>query len=496
MRFTTPAPEVAISPWKRTVNAAWKDMTRRAQHFRSQAGRTSAFEAHLREARALLTETVPGSDTFWQSRSRRRAVVTVWAEDADLAERTLRSDVLDQAVPVDSPRSTLLTLVLARIYYQYFDDLDEWEPGLFALVGDRLALLAERTDPEGTHGVFVALAAHRPVALGDRAPSRIAQHVSDSGEPLTTYLERVGLSDYHSGRFITLVQQYTYLKRLEQSDPTVHHDFLRELTEGDLKKAPAEGRRMFGHLVVETMTTAEDIAPHDTWMNTIIDIAGDPRARGTAGWNTWWAQISEKSRSVVLRWLTTNDLRLFLTAVEQLGERTHNDDLTRMFPARKRLLEGLHQQNLIRETRLLAARQVRIDLRRELAGELRTEITQLKGAHPTLSVIYLDCGDFHVVEGSHDFSLHVFIGGPPAAFAEWSTAAIPVASMRTAAAGNHKIPHAAFRHPNNLQWIAQFLTFLADHGIHISPASVMDSDTLASVKRRFELPSGPRRTRS
>lgn len=213
MRFTTPAPEVAISPWKRTVNAAWKDMTRRAQHFRSQAGRTSAFEAHLREARALLTETVPGSDTFWQSRSRRRAVVTVWAEDADLAERTLRSDVLDQAVPVDSPRSTLLTLVLARIYYQYFDDLDEWEPGLFALVGDRLALLAERTDPEGTHGVFVALAAHRPVALGDRAPSRIAQHVSDSGEPLTTYLERVGLSDYHSGRFITLVQQYTYLKR-------------------------------------------------------------------------------------------------------------------------------------------------------------------------------------------------------------------------------------------------------------------------------------------
>lgn len=347
MRFTTPAPEVAISPWKRTVNAAWKDMTRRAQHFRSQAGRTSAFEAHLREARALLTETVPGSDTFWQSRSRRRAVVTVWAEDADLAERTLRSDVLDQAVPVDSPQSTLLTLVLARIYYQYFDDLDEWEPGLFALVGDRLALLAERTDPEGTHGVFVALAAHRPVALGDRAPSRIAQHVSDSGEPLTTYLERVGLSDYHSGRFITLVQQYTYLKRLEQSDPTVHHDFLRELTEGDLKKAPAEGRRMFGHLVVETMTTAEDIAPHDTWMNTIIDIAGDPRARGTAGWNTWWAQISEKSRSVVLRWLTTNDLRLFLTAVEQLGERTHNDDLTRMFPARKRLLEGLHQQNQI-----------------------------------------------------------------------------------------------------------------------------------------------------
>ena len=492
MRFVTPSPAVSIRSWKKPELTVWKTHTKSAKDQGVRAVRSAAFEGHLHEARRILGTVDPLPSARLEHRGVRRAIVTVWAEDAAVAEATLRIDLLDLVVPPDATRSTLVTLQLARVYYSHFDHLDTWEEGLFAHVGSRLADLTGRSGSRRANGVFTALTNHRGVSLGGKAPARIAEHVITAEEALPSYLERIGLGDYGSGRFIELVQQHTYVKQLERADPSDPPEFLRELTDPRIFKAPTGDRRRLGHLIVEAMTHRASSTPHSSWLNTILDIAGDPRARGTTPWNTWWAQISDDSRTVMTAWLTTQDLTLFLAAVERLGEREDDPELQRMFPARKKLLEGLHRLGLIRETRLLAGNQTRIMLRRDLAGDLRTEITSVKGAHANFSVIYLDCGDFHIVEGSHSFKLHVFAGGPPQTFAEWSTSTVHIAELRTPTVGRDTV-YDAYTHDVKLRWIALFLLFLAEHDIYVKPQEVMDPETYETVKSRYALPSRRRR---
>lgn len=494
LRLDLPRQSVAISQWKRPETAAWTALTERAEVLRKRVGRGAGFTRTIEEARRLLDSAEPATSPLLDRRSLRRAVMTVWSEDTERAQRTLRAALLDRVAPEDVGRSTLLTLSLAQIYYEHFDLLDQWEDGLFARVAARLIQLARRPDAAELGGVFTALTLHSPVAAGAKAPQRIAAHVIAADEHLGPYLEHIGLDDYSTGRFMELVRQHTYLARLEAADPQDPPPFLRDLTERSLHDAPSTGGRRFGHLIIEAMARTGITEPHREWLNTVLDIAGDPRARGTVDWNRWWSPLDEKYRATVLGWLTAQDLTLFLNAVQQLGEREWNADLMRMFPARKTLLEGLQREGLIRETRLLAAPSARESLRRTLAGELRTQITPVRRRHTDLSVIYLDCGSFYVVEGSHSYTLNIFVGGPPHAFGEWSTASVDDRDLRRPLDAARTAQLTLTHHQNN-KWISDMLMFLADHGTYIPPTSVMDAETYSQVKKEYELPERRKGTR-
>lgn len=495
LRLDLPGRDVAISQWKRPDTAAWTVLTERAEVLRKRLGRGAGFSPKLEEARRLLDSAEPETSPLLDRRDMRRAVMTVWSEDRGRAQRTLRAGLLDRVAPADTGRSTLLTLALAQIYYEHFDQLDEWDGGLFAHVGARLTQLAQRPDAAELGGVFTALNQHSPVAAGQKAPQRIAHHVITADEHLEPYLERIGLGDYSSGRFMELVRQHTYLARIEAADPQNPPPFLRDLTEPSLYNASSTGSRRFGHLIIVAMARTGITEPHRDWLNTVLDIAGDPRARGTEQWNRWWSLVDEAYRRTVLGWLTSQDLTLFLDAVQELGEREGKEDLLRMFPARKTLLKGLHREGRIRETRLLAAKQARRSLRLSLAREIRSEITRVTGTHPDLSVIYLDCGDFHIVEGSHSFALQIFVGGPPRAFGEWSTAAVDARDLRAPLDSERTDQKSLTHYPNN-KWISDTLVFLADHGTYVPPPSVMDDTTYRQVKKDYVLPERRKGTRA
>ena len=107
--------------------------------------------------------------------------------------------------------------------------------------------------------------------------------------------------------------------------------------------------------------------------------------------------------------MSKEDLRLFLQAVEQYGLETANTEMQRMFPARKRFLEGLFKLKLIRNTRLLLGGKAQQSVKRILGKDVKTSFARMDGPMNDKAVIYLDCGDFHLVEGSHSFKIWVYL---------------------------------------------------------------------------------------
>lgn len=493
-----PTPDALVDKWDDRARSAWSSLTASAEKMRRSAGRGAAFEESTARARSVLGAEKPEDHPLLAHPRVRRAVLSVWTDEAGIAESSLRTAVFDRVTSLDDGASSLLIRALAQLYYRRFDELDEYDDGLSNLVGRRLAAHVSRRRKAESGDVFGAVTDHHELVIGSRSPQRLAEHVHSSGDTLDAVMRRIGLEDYNSGRFATLARHHTYLTLIRNADPTQSHAFLDDLTDEALFKAPTEDRRMFGHVVIEAMTTSKIVDPHPDWRNTIIDIAGDPRARGTRRWNEWWGLIDERSRSRVIAWLATQDLHLFLDAVELYGARDGNRDLGRMFPDRKRFLLGLHDEGLIRETRLFAGGSARSSIRLQLGKDLRTDITPITGnGAPPLSAIYLDCGDFHVVEGSHNFKLWIYTGDRPRLISDWRVGSVSIESLRHIYL-DESTPSTGIVHDRHKKWISDALVFLADNQSWIAPESVTTTEAYEHIKKTYVIPpkKTPRRRRA
>src|SRR5699024_3971830 len=142
-----------------------------------------------------------------------------------------------------------------------------------------------------------------------------------------------------------------------------------------------------------------------------VEIGGDPRLRRSAAYRKWWAEIPPDCAETVARWLSAEDLRLFLDSIERFAETTGNPVMNRLFPGRKTFLWGLYELGYVKETRLIVGRDVRDDLRRRLSPEMLRSLARLQGrGRESTSLIAIDCGPFFLVEGSHNVKLWIFVG--------------------------------------------------------------------------------------
>ncbi|ABP79166.1 conserved hypothetical protein [Stutzerimonas stutzeri A1501] len=160
---------------------------------------------------------------------------------------------------------------------------------------------------------------------------------------------------------------------LGDSDPV-----LDELLKPSVAKAPFEGARRIGHVALEILIDRAGQEAGEVWQNFILNLAGDPRISSSAvNFREWWQPLGEERIQKVRGWLSKEDLRLFLQAVEQYGLETANMEMQRMFPARKRFLEGLFKLKLIRNTRLLL--RISVNVTAHFANNVTGASTRLRG---------------------------------------------------------------------------------------------------------------------
>lgn len=494
-----PPLHMPVVEWPARTMEVWQTLIEKGARMAAATGQGDAFEAMLARLRDMAsTGRFDGLPALLKRRLTARALTWLWLNDEVIGRRLFSVRLLNVLVEAQQPRLTRITLQqLAQFYFRRFDKLDEHEglrEKLEQVLLQQLQLLPEPrvSGPQADPLLTLKRDGHWLLPLD--GPVQLVEQVRDSGHELSATFEALGLQGFDDGRYGDICRAHFYLETLRGLSPGEYDPVLDELQKTSVAKAPYEGERRIGHIALEILIDRVGQEPGDAWLNFILNLAGDPRiSRNSANYREWWQFLGYERVHKVRGWLSKEDLRLFLQAVEQFGIETQNDDLQRMFPARKQFLEGLFKLKLIRNTRLLLGGRAQHSVNRLLGKEVKTTFARMDGQMNDKAVIYLDCGDFHLVEGSHSFRVWVYLASPGEALRSYERSSFSHADLTTAIPQAYKLlypslPYDAFTHHPPLSWQNRVFSFLADNGIALDIEQLLNRSDYQSYLRKFGMP--------
>jgi hypothetical protein len=488
-----PVPQLQIAPWPAHVLAAWDARADRAAQVATGAGVGRNFGDLVATARELLLEgNAAAVHARLVDRRFERAVVTAWLDDESLARATMSLQLIQSMSRGPRP-SRLTTTAIASLFFASFDRLDAWQDGLFTAVRDLLRSAVAAQPPGRARDVVEAIRRHDAVVLELAGPIRLAQHLLTVGNDVTSWFRANHLAAYADTRFGRTARDAFYLTSIEAADAErSDHSFLEAVTSEVLARQRTEttdeDRLYFGHHALTALTAKSTRHPSAAWLKAVLDIGGDPRLRQTPEWRTWWSRIAQQHLDRAVGWMRGMDLRAFLDGVEAYAADQNNHDMLRMLERRKRLLLGLYEQDRVEDVRLILGDNVRSGMRR-LTKSSALDAAHLQGASKRdTAVVYLDCGDFWLVEGSHSFKLQVYTGGPVDRLANRGTRTFTDAELRETIPHRHGQENGANSQlivaHQGFEWVWKFLDFLKFHGITVDERGLMTANDYAELMRR------------
>lgn len=488
--------------WPQPVIDSWQALTERVKRMEARMGESDAFERTLATFRNMVsTGRFDGLRPLLQRRLAARALTWLWLNDPVCGPRLLNVRMLDTLLETQHPRLTRLTLVqLIQLYFRVFDQLDGYdkhsEVGLCERLQehllDQLKRMPEQRHPFPRKDVLSALKADGAWLLDLDGPLNLIRQVRQQGTELAQAFSDHGLEGFDTGRYGDICRAHYYLETLRGLPPGEWHEVLDELLKPSVNKAPYEGGKRIGHAALEIMIDRAADDPGEAWQNFILSLAGDPRIASTApNYRQWWQPLGEARIAKVRGWLSKEDLRLFLQAVEQYGIETRNTELMRMFSARKVFLEGLFKLKLIRNTRLLLGRTAQESVKRILGSDVKSSFARMDGIMADKAVIYLDCGDFYLVEGSHNFKIWVYLAEPGNLLRSYERTKFEHHDLTRIVPGDYtklypQLPHTAVPHMTG--WQRKVIGFLADHGIGLDIEKLFTPEDYQVFIRREGIP--------
>ncbi|MCC2319544.1 EH signature domain-containing protein [Cellulomonas xiejunii] len=487
-----PAWTVGLPAWQPSVTAAWQERAEAAGAITERAGTGRNFDALVAEARSLLTAGEHDA-VLRRSRDRRflRAVITVWADDEALARATMTPGLL-QSLSIAGVFSRLTTITAVSLLLEHFDLLDEWRPGTFDALA-RLVREAVRTAPtRGERDVVESLRVNAAVMFVPDGPQRLAAWLITQDIDPVTWLRSHGLSAHLDSRFGRVARDAYFLAWIAAADAARNDQpYLTSITDEVVARQRTETTdadgRYFGHLVLEALTAKPTHHPSTTWLEAVLAIGGDPRAQETNQWRTWWARVSPEAVQRAVRWMQGLNLRAFLDGVEAYARETGNEGMQRMLERRRRFLLGLYEQDLAQDVRLILGDGIRRWIAR--TSTVATDAAVLRGSiSGDTAMVYIDCGSFSLVEGSHNFKLHLYVGGGVPAIEDRSATEFDVAYLREVYPERHFRNHGGHMYlavtHQGTEWIRTALDFLRSRGVVLDERALMTPNDYADLARR------------
>lgn len=492
-----PPLDLPVVEWGAALVERWTVLVSKANQMEADTGNNDAFERMLAVLRNMGSiGRFEGLAELLKRRLTARALTWLWLNDEVMASRLLNPRLLEVLLEAQQPRLTRITLQqLAQLYFRRFDRLDDRE-GLRELLEQTLQQQLEKMPPRKIQGAVpdpLMTLKNEGWLLGIEGPSKLASKVREEGRELGETLSSLGLQGFDDGRYGDICRAHFYLETLRDLPLGEWDPVMDELLKPSVSKAPFEGGKRIGHVALEILIDRIGQEPSDAWQNFILSLAGDPRIASTASnYREWWLPLGEARIQRVRGWLSKEDLRLFLQAVEQFGIETQNDDLQRMFPARKLFLEGLFKLKLIRNTRLLLGGKAQQSVKRILGKDVKTSFARMDGPMNDKAVIYLDCGDFHLVEGSHSFKIWVYLAAPGEALRSYERNTFSHYDLITTIPGAYKklypaLPFEAVTH--NGHWQNKVFSFLADNGIGLDVEQLLSRNDYKLQLSKFGIPA-------
>lgn len=400
-----------------------------------------------------------------------------------------------------NPRPSLGLISLLQLVYAFFQFFDHIGGGkaLNKRVFDRICGLLSRelgNRAAGNAGPEISkLAQNRNLLFTLDGPQRVVDYATRLKIDLDVAFKELSLQNYHDTRFHRLCRYRYYLDTLKRLPVGKDDPVLKEVCKQDVYNAPAIEGRLLGHEVLAILidrADRQDIS--DAWRGVILTIAGDPRVPNTsARFLKWWSILGVERQKKVRGWLSGFDLMLFLKALENYGEVSGNTDLQRMFKARKIFLEGLHSQGLVSHSRLFVGGSPERYLQSKYKKEELPEYARVKDSHR--SMIYLQVGHCHMIEGSHSFKLWLFPKLPSnAAVVDYSKGVFypghlsySLEKLFEKEFGTHSKQPTAITHYPDLTWQNKAIEFLKSEKIYLDIEKLINPRDYSTYKNRFGL---------
>lgn len=484
--------------WDARLLERWSVLQSKAAEMSEAAGSNDAFDSAVAELRNMASTGQFGRLLeILKRRIVARALTWLWLNDEQFSSKMLNPRLLETLLEAQAPRFTRMTLQqLAQLYFRRFDQLDK-QHDVRELLERILLQQLEKIPPLKIQGAWtdplVTLKREASWLLTLDGPAMLAKRVQEDGRELGVTFQELGLQGFDDGRYGDVCRAHFYLDTLRNLPVGASDPVFEELQKQSVAKAPFEGTRRIGHVALEILIDRSGQEASEAWQEFIINLAGDPRIASSAlNYREWWQPLGEERIQKVRGWLSKEDLRLFLRAVEQYGIEAQNDELQRMFPARKIFLEGLFKLKLIRNTRLLLGSKASHSVRRILGKDVKTSFAHMDGSMNDKAVIYLDCGDFHLVEGSHSFKIWVYLAAPGDSLRSYEkntfshfdlTRNIPAAYKKLYPG----LPFDGFVHTRG-SWQNNVFTFLAKNGIELDIEALLSREDYNVSLRKFGLP--------
>ncbi|WP_279136016.1 EH signature domain-containing protein [Desulfovibrio piger] len=249
--------------------------------------------------------------------------------------------------------------------------------------------------------LFLQAEGHAQLArLTEAHDAVLADEAKAHGIPLT------------DSRFFEASQHVYYLSRLRKLHANEQSDLLAELQMSQVHESRLSGSKRLGHevlvILIDTLRNAH-CSPSESWRDTLLTIAGDPRVPKTSrSYMDWWAHIDASYAETMCEWLAEVDMELFLRIWQEYAQREGGAALQRMYPDRACFLRGIFQKKLVRGTRLFLGTDAKSYLTRTCRGQYRPHSIPILGSQSKdLAVFYLNLGKAHIIEGTHNFKLKI-----------------------------------------------------------------------------------------
>lgn len=487
-----PVPRVRFSALTDEQAAKWNAHTEHLATIATSAEFNASTVSVTDEVHALLeNHDVTGIIERAHSALFTRILLRVWLADAAIAEKTMSADLIG-LIAARSKLSNFGLTMLTRLFFEYFDTLDEASPQIFDALREWLVAEIAGKKSETDSDIVAFVRRTDPLLFTRNGPLLLARGLVEEQMDAGEWLRENRLLPYEDSAFARRVRDNYYFALLEAADPEDQNlPFLEVVTEETLLRQRMDDREAeniyFGHQVLLRLTDKKTLRPSNAWLDSVVRIAGDPREKQTLGWRRYWSRMPEPNRETAARWMQSLDLRAFLDGVEDYALKTHNKPMQRMLEVRKRLLEGLLDQGLIKDIRLILGAEIKSQIRKSSRMKITSWANLRDPGRQDTAVIYVDCGQFALIEGSHNYRIHIYLDGVPPELQDRTRRTFHGDDLRNYYPERHQRTHgfdkyAAFTHQGF--WLYPVLNYLRDSGVVLDEQGLMSPNDFANLARR------------
>ena len=199
------------------------------------------------------------------------------------------------------------------------------------------------------------------------------------------------------------MRQYLFLDQLRSIPVGENAPVIAELVQPMVNLAPHVRGQLLGHAALEILLDRADTFPGDVWRDAVVEVAGDPRLNYSDTYRRWWPTLGADAEERVMSWLAIADLSAFLGLLTAFAE--NDPAMKRMLSSRRKLLDGLVTEGVVRRSRLFLGEDVRRFVHRLGLQQRRWDFAKLR--QPREKALLFDV-DFHLIEGSHNTRLWAF----------------------------------------------------------------------------------------